>query len=138
MKKTKQLIVLAVTATLLSGCASGGGPLTATEALAKLDEVGLACEEKTEWGTFGTTNGFSCKDFADSFTGFRMSFGDDAQDFEASLSGYCLDLGEESLSTQGLFGDNWVATIDNGSNVQFSDLTKALGGNLITFQEACS
>lgn len=139
MKTTKKLIALSLTSAILSGCTSGGGLLTATEAMSKLEDAGVACAEKTDWGSFGTSvKGFSCKDFADSFTGFRMSFGDDAQDFKSSLSDYCLERGDSISSEQGIFGDNWVATIDDGSNVEFSDLSKALGGNLITFQEACS
>jgi len=138
MKTAKRFVALAVASAILTGCSSSGGPLTATEALTKLDNAGLSCAEKTEWGTFGTRKGFSCKDFADSFTGFRMSFGEDAQEFEASLSDYCLERGDETANLQGIFGENWVATIDDGSNVEYSDLSKALGGNLMTFQEACS
>ena len=133
------MITLTAVAVILAGCSAGGGALTATEALSKLEQAGLSCAEKTEWGTFGSSEkGFSCKDFADSLTGFRMSFGADAQEFGTLLADYCVARAEDAPELQGIFGENWVATIDAGSNVEYSDLSNALGGNLMTFQEACS
>jgi hypothetical protein len=138
MNKITLSISLAVAAVALAGCSSGGGSLSASQALSKLENAGVSCASTSDFGTFDSGKGFVCNDFADSYTGFHMSFESSPANFQEALQKYCGQANIDTMEKQALTGENWIATIDSSSVVTFSDLKGALGGDLATLKEICS
>jgi hypothetical protein len=137
MNISKVTVLIVSLVFVVTACSSQSN-YTASQALDKLKAAGIPCEEKTDFGALSRGPGFACHDFEDSFTGYRMSFGESSEEFTENLLLECSEMSEEGLAVEGVFGVNWVATVDSGSLISLAEIQSVLGGSTMTFSEACS